>query len=338
MFLPDEHFTIAALYNKNKIYSIYGMDLKLIRIYEYIIVMTFLAICNATDKRNRTGHILIPIQNKENKSYRIFTQKSKINNQNVYIAKITNLSSSTFKILVQDDMCSVQKTSSFAKENGCEYATNGGPFNSYISGGCVGLTISNGTIISWNNAMNTTSVIDENVGFGITKSNQWVLGDVLANQDGKRNDIIPHIKEFVTGLHGWLVYNSTNVASSMNFNKQSAKNDIPAPRTVIGVNKGGDTLTLFQVDGCEHCWTKNNEAERGLTLFQVAEAMKKYTDYAINLDGGGSSTSVLNGKVISQPTCLDYVWKKCERPVASVVCIGEQTNKIMTKAAAYKQV
>lgn len=306
-------------------------------IYEYIIVMTFLATCNATQKQNRSGYILIPIQNKENNSYRIFTHKSKIQNQNVYIAKITNLSSSTFRVLVQDGMCSLQKSSSFAKESGCEYATNGGPFNSYISGGCVGLTISNGTIVSGNNAMNTISKIDENVGFGITKSNQWILGDVMTNQDGKRNVIIPHIKEFVTGLHGWLVYNSSNVVSSMNL-KQSVKSDISAPRTVIGVNKDGDTLTLLQVDGCEHCWTKNNEEGRGLTLFQVAEAMKKYSDYAINLDGGGSSTSVVNGKVINQPTCLDYVWKKCERSVASVVCIGEQTDKIMTKAAASKQI
>ncbi|GFH50918.1 hypothetical protein CTEN210_07394 [Chaetoceros tenuissimus] len=299
--------------------------------------MIILATCNAMEKQNRTGYILIPIQNKENNSYRIFTQKTKIQNQNVYIAKIANLSSSTFRILVQDVMCSLQKTSSFAKQNECEYATNGGPFNSYISGGCVGLTISNGTIVTGNNAMNTNAVIDENVGFGITKSNQWVLGDVLANQEGKRNNIIPHLKEFVTGLHGWLVYNSTNVVSRMNL-KQSAKSDITAPRTVIGVNKNGETLTLLQVDGCEHCWTNNKEEGRGLTLFQVAEAMKKYADYAINLDGGGSSSSVLNGKVINQPTCLDYVWKKCERPVASVVCIGKDPNKIMTQADAYKQV
>ena len=46
---------------------------------------------------------------------------------------------------------------------------------------------------------------------------------------------------------------------------------------------------------------------------------------AINLDGGGSTTTWENGKgtrgFVNHPTCSDNVWPECERRVASVVCI-----------------
>lgn len=46
--------------------------------------------------------------------------------------------------------------------------------------------------------------------------------------------------------------------------------------------------------------------------------------YAINLDGGSSSTLVHDGHVVNRPTCLDYVPIPCERPVLSVVCVGSK--------------
>lgn len=45
------------------------------------------------------------------------------------------------------------------------------------------------------------------------------------------------------------------------------------------------------------------------------------TQHAINLDGGGSSTFVVNGTVKDFPTCND-VNVKCERPVATAMCIA----------------
>ncbi len=39
-----------------------------------------------------------------------------------------------------------------------------------------------------------------------------------------------------------------------------------------------------------------------------------------NLDGGGSSVSVKEGKVIDRPTCLDNSIV-CERAVTSIACI-----------------
>ena len=42
--------------------------------------------------------------------------------------------------------------------------------------------------------------------------------------------------------------------------------------------------------------------------------------YAVNLDGGGSSTSVVNGTLVNHPTCVDVILK-CQRKVTSVVCV-----------------
>ena len=93
------------------------------------------------------------------------------------------------------------------------------------------------------------------------------------------------------------------------------------------MNKSGKNLVILQVDGCEHCTAPFNTKAKGLTMHEMANAMQKYADYAINLDGGGSSTSVNHGNIWNRPTCLDYVDVRCERPVASVVCIdGHEDN------------
>ena len=44
--------------------------------------------------------------------------------------------------------------------------------------------------------------------------------------------------------------------------------------------------------------------------------------YIQNLDGGGSSVSVVNGTVVSFPTCHD-IPLRCERPVTSITCIHQ---------------
>ncbi len=41
---------------------------------------------------------------------------------------------------------------------------------------------------------------------------------------------------------------------------------------------------------------------------------------AINLDGGGDSTTVINGTVVNKPSCEDLPIV-CERPVAGITCI-----------------
>ena len=73
---------------------------------------------------------------------------------------------------------------------------------------------------------------------------------------------------------------------------------------------------MLEVDGCEKC-----KEGKGPTMKEISEIMLSLGSwYAINLDGGGSSTSVLNGTLVNHPTCVDVIFK-CQRKVTSVVCV-----------------
>jgi exopolysaccharide biosynthesis protein len=238
--------------------------------------------------------------------------------EDTYHLAIIKGAAPSFRVLVKDHECHLQKLTSFSIKNKCIYAVNGGPFSSYIKGGCVGLVISDGKRITNNNDKNAKKHIthfDENnvsdgmlLSFGLTYSNEWIIGRIPV-------ELIPNVKELVTGLdENWLVFNSTSIVPNDN-------NTHRAPRTAIGVKRSGE-LVILQVDGCEHCfaWQSN---KRGATLSEIANALlSEGAHYAINLDGGGSSSSVQNDHLISVPTCLDYVDVKCERPIASAICVG----------------
>jgi exopolysaccharide biosynthesis protein len=154
-----------------------------------------------------------------------------------------------------------------------------------------------------------------------TNSSSYVIED---NEEGE-----VQVKEFVNGLFGWLIKDNEIIPTKND-------DDVFAPRTAIGVNSEGN-LIIFQVDGCEHC-PYHDKQRRGLTLYQMAAVMASMECIlAINLDGGGSSTSTLNGEVINTPTCIDYIDWKCERPVSSVVCIkSDKTAQCVTSSSIVK--
>lgn len=85
------------------------------------------------------------------------------------------------------------------------------------------------------------------------------------------------------------------------------------PRTAIGIID--DLHYVFVVsDG-------RTEDSEGLSLYELAEFMQSLgTAKAYNLDGGGSSTMVFNGKVINNPTTNGKSVK--ERSVSDIVYIG----------------
>ena len=91
--------------------------------------------------------------------------------------------------------------------------------------------------------------------------------------------------------------------------------EIPAPRTVIGVDFGPDRLVIIVVDGRQPFYSE------GATLTQLADLMIDYGVYtAMNMDGGGSSTLVIedqwgNAQVLNSP--IDSQIPGRERPVAN---------------------
>ena len=66
----------------------------------------------------------------------------------------------------------------------------------------------------------------------------------------------------------------------------------PDPRTAIGINQNGRYIYLIVIDGRQPFYSS------GATFLQLAELMKKQGAYfAMALDGGGSSTMVIEGEI-----------------------------------------
>ena len=81
------------------------------------------------------------------------------------------------------------------------------------------------------------------------------------------------------------------------------------PRTSIGYKKNGD-LIMMVVDG-------RQVDSRGVYLKELAILMSQFDcQEALNLDGGGSSSLVVNGKLINNPIGL-----KSEREVMSLIAV-----------------
>lgn len=84
------------------------------------------------------------------------------------------------------------------------------------------------------------------------------------------------------------------------------------PRTAIGIDKAGNML-LVVVDG-------RQTHSRGLTLPELAQWMLDFGAVeAINLDGGGSTTLVINNQVMNSPS------DGTERAVANAVLLTRET-------------
>ena len=86
------------------------------------------------------------------------------------------------------------------------------------------------------------------------------------------------------------------------------------PRTAIGIDQAGTTLTIVVVDGRQSGYSE------GVTLWELADLLVEYgVYYALNLDGGGSSTLVVEGpdgrpQVLNSP--IGNRIPGWERPVA----------------------
>lgn len=106
---------------------------------------------------------------------------------------------------------------------------------------------------------------------------------------------IPDWEDVTEAISGgpYLVMDGQVFVDESNQHFKFAKKETYAPRSAIGIDEGGK-LYLIAVDG------RNNGYSVGLTLIELAELLKKLNlKEAINLDGGGSTTLVANGKVIN---------------------------------------
>ncbi len=118
------------------------------------------------------------------------------------------------------------------------------------------------------------------------------------------------ITEAVGGLP-WLIREGNWF---INWREEGAKRPFAEnkhPRTAVGYTVRRDTLYLVTVDGRQQGYSV------GMTLYELAEYMQKLGCYqALNLDGGGSTTMVIRGRVVNRPSDATG-----ERPVANAILV-----------------
>lgn len=216
--------------------------------------------------------------------------------------------------------CKSNRTSSVqvtASRHNCAVAINAGFFNPEKKdvgyGKCLGNIISNGRIVQDSRGI-------QNACFGIRRSGAVVIGylsedEVLAQRD-------PFL-QLVCGV-GWVLRKGENYLEESK--KAECRDtettgpltrffDVVAARTLIGVDKNGH-VHLVQFDG--------ETGNSGINLYDVADYLKSIGIVnAINFDGGGSSTYVIQSTVVNYAGghCENSKDILCPRNVSTVICI-----------------
>ena len=211
----------------------------------------------------------------------------------------------------------LSKTSANAQQNDCDVGVNGSPFNR--GGGCIGQSISNGRPVCqdcslWAGipSIGLSTANASSVGNGMTGA-KWIIGTgvnySLAESMGIYNLLVGHVP-------GWLIRQGI-VQIPANHSDRTL-----APRTAVGITADGSRLILLVVDGCEHCPGFMGGA-KGLSVYELAMEMTKLgAAFALNLDGGGSSTMFAKGTgIVNYPVSFDYAPIYHERPVSTMLCI-----------------
>uniref|UniRef100_A0A2K5CPW3 N-acetylglucosamine-1-phosphodiester alpha-N-acetylglucosaminidase n=1 Tax=Aotus nancymaae TaxID=37293 RepID=A0A2K5CPW3_AOTNA len=200
-----------------------------------------------------------------------------------------------------------------ARAAGCRVAQNGGFFR-MNTGECLGNVVSNERRVSSSGGL-------QNAQFGIRRDGTLVTGYL------SEEEVLDTENPFVQLLSGvvWLIRNGSiyiNESQAVECDETQETGsfskfvNVISARTAIGHDRKGQ-LVLFHADG--------QTEQRGINLWEMAEfLLKQNVVNAINLDGGGSATFVLNGTLASYPSdhCQDNMWR-CPRQVSTVVCVHE---------------
>uniref|UniRef100_A0A3Q3FZI1 N-acetylglucosamine-1-phosphodiester alpha-N-acetylglucosaminidase n=1 Tax=Labrus bergylta TaxID=56723 RepID=A0A3Q3FZI1_9LABR len=202
---------------------------------------------------------------------------------------------------------------------GCLYAQNGGFFDTKEDK-CLGNLVSDGRLVQDSGGI-------QNAQFGIREDGTLVFG-FLSQEEvlDRSNPFVQLISGVVWLLRNGEVYINQSLQAECDKTQETGFFrefvDVVSARTAVGHDAEG-RLILFQIDG--------QTKIRGMSLWEVADTLKQYGIInAINLDGGGSSTYVVNGRLASYPSdhCIpDGRWR-CGRRVSTILCVHQRRCKV----------
>lgn len=220
------------------------------------------------------------------------------NNTTIYVADVKLSSAELLKTALAQASYGrnvTEKTSAIAERAGAILAINGDNYGSRESG----YVIRQGTVYRNTPSNNDALAIYADGSFKIINQSEISAEQLI-------NDKAVNVFSFGPAL---VENGEISVSANTEVGKAMASN----PRTAIGIID--DLHYVFVVsDG------RTNESS-GLSLYELAEFMGELgVKTAYNLDGGGSSTLVLNGNVINNPTSGGNRIK--ERSVTDIVYIG----------------
>jgi hypothetical protein len=101
-------------------------------------------------------------------------------------------------------------------------------------------------------------------------------------------------------IGGWprILQDGRNVAARAPWTEGtlSSNAEVRHPRSAVGFSRDSSTLLFVTVDG-------RQASSVGMTLVELADLLKSVGAWdAMNFDGGGSSTLVVDGKVVNSPS------------------------------------
>ncbi|XP_043922500.1 N-acetylglucosamine-1-phosphodiester alpha-N-acetylglucosaminidase [Protopterus annectens] len=201
-----------------------------------------------------------------------------------------------------------------AKLRKCLVAQNAGFFDTK-NGKCHGNVVSDGKLVQSAGGL-------QNAQFGIRKDGTLVFG-YLSEEEvlDKKNPFVQLVSGVVWLLRNGEVYINQSKTAECEKTEETGTFDVfinaLSARTAVGHDKSG-RLIMFHSDG--------KTGDTGLTLWELADLLKeKGVINAINMDGGGSSTMVVNGTLASYPSdkCKDNDGWHCARSISTVLCVHD---------------
>lgn len=216
----------------------------------------------------------------------------------IYVADVTLSSPEYLKTALASDVYGRNikaDTSEIAAAHNAILAINGDFYGARNSG----YVIRGGTLYRDRSGGNEDLVVYADGSFGIISEDEITTAELLESG-------AVEVLSFGPGL---VEGGEITVSENEEVGRAMASN----PRTAIGIIDENHYLFVVS-DG-------RTESSEGLTLYQLAEFMRKLgAKTAYNLDGGGSSTMFFNGEVVNNPTTGGS--RVDERSVSDIVYIG----------------